>query len=62
MHAAEAPAVRHAVSAAPPSRPRSRPVALSSTITSALIAGRSSCRLAGKTLTSLTPEPSSPAQ
>ena len=40
MQAAEAAAVRHAVSAAPPSRPRSRPVALSSTITSALIAGR----------------------
>ena len=62
MQAAEAAAVRQAVSAAPPSSPRSRPVALSSTITSALIAGSPLARFSGKTLTSLTPEPSSPAQ
>ena len=56
--AAEAAAVRHAVSAVAPSRPRTRPVSLSSTITMAVIAGRPRSRLPGNTLTSLTPVPS----
>ena len=43
----------------PPSRPRTSPVSLSSTITIAVIAGSPRARLPGKTLTSLTPVPSS---
>ena len=57
--AAEAAAVRQAVSAVAPSRPRTSPVSLSSTITIAEIAGSPRARLPGKTLTSLTPLPSS---
>ena len=56
--AAEAAAVRQAVSAVAPSTPRTRPVSLSSTTTMAVTAGRPSARFAGKTLTSFTPVPS----
>ena len=40
MQAADAAAVRQAVSAVPPSTPRTSPVALSSTITIAVIVGQ----------------------